>query len=96
VIVPALDLALTGVVYVARGEGRDRVKIGYTMQLRERMRRLRCKPIMTIAAGPDVERFLHTLFEDQRIDGEWFAVDGRLSDFLAIVEEGEVGELRQW
>lgn len=90
--------ALTGVVYFASetaGMG-DRIKIGYTMNLRQRMRKLRCVPCVTVAGGPDLERYLHDYFADLRIDGEWFSLDGKLAQFLAVVKEQGIGDQARW
>ncbi len=93
---PGLADALTGVVYFAWSDERKSIKIGYTMNLVERMRKLRCVPLVTVTGGPDLERYLHGYFADQRLDGEWFALSGGLLEYLAVTKEHQIGTQRVW
>lgn len=80
-------------LYFVREKGRDRYKIGYTKERSEaRIRELQTgnsdhvKPIHIFEGTYEEEQQLHRLFEDYRINGEFFRLDvGKL--FAMIVNE---------
>lgn len=67
-----------GVVYFIRAEGSDAIKIGFTTDLKRRIRNLECasgRKVTLLHAMPgtyDDERSLHRRFKAARLDGEWF------------------------
>lgn len=80
----------SGHVYIIRCG--DRVKIGFTMKIRDRMRVLRTAcpyPIEEVAVfsgNRNIERFLHAALGEWRRHGEWFECSG---DVKALVDEME-------
>lgn len=83
------------VVYYALDATRtvQRLKIGYTGALRERMAALRGQtasgqvPLVLAVerGGADLEQRRHEQFADLRQYGEWFAYEGRLREFVAAM-----------
>lgn len=76
----------TGWVYFIRAD--ERVKIGYAKNYKSRIRELQtgCPHklvlLAAVEAKPAVERELHQKFAAQRVQGEWFHLDGDLSKYL--------------
>lgn len=84
--------ATTGeVVYYIRFG--DRVKIGTTTNLRNRLGALPYDEILAVEpGGRDLERARHIEFRRSRIKGEWFRLDTRLRQHVdALVAERELG-----
>lgn len=82
---PALeDGSHDPVVYVIRNG--NRVKIGTTTHLRNRVRALSLRQsdvLLTVPGGPDKERDLHQRFADHRIGtSEWFSFVQAIRDFV--------------
>lgn len=75
-----------GWVYFLRAD--ERVKIGYAKNYKSRIRELQtgCPHklvlLMAIEASPARERELHREFNGQRVQGEWFHLEGNLSKYL--------------
>lgn len=61
----------------------NRVKIGYTTNLRLRRATLMPEELMaTESGGPAREAELHTQFAAYRTSGEWFRLEGELADYI--------------
>jgi hypothetical protein len=65
----------------------DCVKIGFSTNLRSRMKTFRTSSadiqiLLTIPGGRDLERRLHNLLQEQRIERELYRLEGRVGDFL--------------
>lgn len=78
-----------GVYFVKGGE---RVKIGYSVNIRSRINELqtgssiRIEFVAAIAgASQDDEKDLHEEFAEYRVHGEWFEYGPRLAQFIALV-----------
>lgn len=65
----------------------DCVKIGFSTNLKSRMKTFRTSSadtqvLLTIPGGRDLERRLHNLLQEQRIERELFHLEGRVAEFL--------------
>lgn len=80
-----------GLVYFARSG--DLIKIGFTGDVRSRMFRLQASSpapvelLATVPGGREIERFLHQMFRENHMHGEWFKPDETM---LAMVERFRV------
>lgn len=64
----------------------DRVKIGTTTHLRNRLSAIPHDEVMAVeAGGRGVEQARHRQFAKLRITGEWFRYEGALKEFLDLV-----------
>lgn len=80
---PKLPAGPDGVVYIIRLG--DRVKIGFTRNLRQRMLDLPHEEILTMVPGTvEDERRCHAAFAHLRVAGEWFRAE---PDLLAFAQE---------
>lgn len=67
-----------GVVYFVCADGSDAIKIGFTTDLKRRIRNLECASgrratlLHSMPGTYDDERSLHRRFKAARLDGEWF------------------------
>lgn len=79
---PAGGATVTGVVYFVQfGE---RIKIGFTTDLRTRMGHLpHDRLIGTLPGTRHDERAMHRRFASHRITGEWFAAVPEITDYIA-------------
>ena len=86
-------------VYLAVSKKRQRVKIGFTDNLAERMSTLRreeaedLKVELELVGDRKVEGELHMLFVSHRREGEWFVLDSEVQDFISA--GGELWTVRQ-
>lgn len=79
-----------GYVYAVRVIGFDLVKIGYSLDPKQRLVQLEngsgmaggLDTILTFPAKPMVERELHRKFAAERLFGEWFRLAGPVADWL--------------
>ncbi len=67
------------------------VKIGFTTNMESRLVTFRnsaldVQVLLTLPGGRDLERRLHSLFREQRIQRELFRDDARIYDFIRNVE----------
>lgn len=68
----------------------DKVKIGFTRRLYDRLLSLRTaspeevEVLKVIPGTEQTERYFHHHFMPHRLKGEWFRLDGALAGFLAI------------
>jgi hypothetical protein len=64
----------------------DRVKIGFTSNLKKRVNGLTLRPdsvLLALAGGPDLERALHTRFAVDRVDDtEWFRLSSQITHYI--------------
>lgn len=65
----------------------DCVKIGFSTNLKSRMKTFRTSSadtqiLLTIPGGRELERRLHNLLQEQRIERELYHLEGRVADFL--------------
>lgn len=72
------------VYFVAIG---DCVKIGFSTNMKARMKTFRTSSadiqlLLAIPGDRALEREMHTLFDEQRIERELFHLEGRVADFL--------------
>jgi len=71
------------VYFIAHG---DRVKIGYTSNLKKRVNGLTLRPdnlLLALAGGPDLERALHARFANDRVDDtEWFQLSPQIKRYI--------------
>lgn len=73
---------LSGVVYYIRFG--DRVKIGYTTNLRQRLHNLPHDEVLATEIGTMAdERARHRMFADLRVTGEWFRYEEPLISHIA-------------
>lgn len=80
-----VDDAPVVVYYVRHG---DQVKIGTTHSLVNRLRQIRHDALLAIEPGHyDLEKLRHWQFAENRLDGEWFALDADLEDHIAHIVE---------
>ena len=78
-----------GLVYFIRFG--DRIKIGFTTSLKNRMKGLPYDEILALIPGTvSDEKKLHKKFDDIRITGEWFDHDHRLTDFIKTLPKHEL------
>lgn len=81
-------------IYVARVQGFDLVKIGFSRNVERRLRELNWGSgmkggIVELARFPGTmktERELHRRFAEQRLFGEWFALTGPITEWLSELE----------
>lgn len=77
----------TGLVYFLECD--DRVKIGYTTNLKERLKNFRTtliddfEVILTVPGTTALERHFHQRFDAYRIKGEWFSLSDEIRDFVS-------------
>jgi hypothetical protein len=77
------------VYFIVSGE---RVKIGYSVNPKMRLKRLKTgapqplEIVATVPAYPHNERRLHKQFSDYRLHGEWFRHEGELRAFIARLD----------
>jgi len=76
-------------VYFAQRESGGPVKIGHSDNVRDRLTNIareckeRIRVLLLLPGGQPVEAELHKRFEVTRLRGEWFAVEDRLTEFIA-------------
>lgn len=81
-------------VYFISTENGDAVKIGLSQNVDKRLKALqtgnheKLKILFSIPGNSAVESNLHELFDDYRINGEWFKIRGILEDFISIHTNG--------
>jgi hypothetical protein len=95
-----------GLVYfvVTVGEPNVRVKIGHTRgDVNSRLRNLQCgSPVplavyMAFDGTQDTERAFHRTFAPLRMHGEWFAMKGKLRDFMiCLMPDAEQRRPADW
>lgn len=91
---PKLASSIPGYVYLALAEGTNRYKIGVSENPSNRIKQLneqlafKITQIHQIAAKDMVEseRWLHQLFANRRIHGEWFELDQKAVDYICSLE----------
>lgn len=83
-----------GGVYLVKGG--ERLKIGYSADIRLRIQELQtgCPVVIEfvgalVGATHDDERKLHAKFDEYRIHGEWFEYGTGLADFVALVRTNQ-------
>lgn len=83
----------TSLVYYAKTG--DRVKIGFTTNLAERMATLMPEQLLAVERGdPKLERARHRQFADLRTTGEWFRYEGLLIEHIAgLIDESSPNDL---
>jgi hypothetical protein len=74
-------------VYIAFDSYSDTYKIGYTGNINNRLKQLRIgNPYLSILyfvnGGRTLERKLHSIFEVNKVDGEWFKLSSKDIEFL--------------
>jgi len=76
------------IIYFLKAEDTDRIKIGYSKNVRNRLRSLKSESpvklrLVTYIKG-DIEKEseIHSRFERYRIGGEWFKFEGELKDYI--------------
>lgn len=75
-------LEVRSLVYYARLG--NRVKIGYTTDLRQRMIHIQPEEVLAVErGGPRVEAKRHVQFAGLRVSGEWFRLEGALADHIS-------------
>lgn len=65
----------------------DCLKIGFSTNMKSRMKTFRTSSadtqiLLTIPGGRELERRLHILLQEQRIERELYHLEGRVADFL--------------
>lgn len=66
----------------------NRVKIGYTSKLKDRLSAIRPEELMaTERGGRRRERELHQRFDSYRVSGEWFSLEGEVADYISTLQE---------
>lgn len=78
-----LDIQQGGIVYFVRLD--DRVKIGKTLNLSQRLQAFSNPLIQVVATEPGYtvrERQLHKRFANLRVAGEWFRLEAPLADYI--------------
>jgi Meiotically up-regulated gene 113 len=76
------------VVYFLQAEGTGRIRIGISRRPLERIKEIRAgssetlRLVAMIRGGKDKEAFLHDLFADARIHGEWFEATPDLVSYI--------------
>lgn len=79
---------ISGVYFIRRGDSGP-VKIGFSANVRKRIRSLQtgsAEPLKLLAVaegGEQTERFLHEQFARHRLEGEWFSPDASLLALIA-------------
>lgn len=79
---------ISGVYFIRRGESGP-VKIGFSANVRKRVRSLQtgsAEPLKLLAVaegGEQTERFLHEQFARHRLEGEWFSPDASLLGLIS-------------
>ncbi|TPJ70445.1 MULTISPECIES: GIY-YIG nuclease family protein [unclassified Mesorhizobium] len=83
----SLEMGRPGFVYfLAMG---DKVKIGFSTNVGKRLKAIQtacplpAEIVKIIPGSEQTERYFHAHFAANRINGEWFAMDGHLSTFLS-------------
>ncbi|MET7924749.1 GIY-YIG nuclease family protein [Streptomyces sp. NPDC005349] len=78
---------------------RDRVKIGFTSNLKKRVNALALRPdsiLLALDGGLDLERALHTRFASARVaDTEWFENTSEIRDYIATRDVATLGPARR-
>ncbi len=75
-------------VYFIRVKGTEKVKIGYSVALNQRMGDLavghpdELELLATVSGGNDAEGRLHRRFAQYRIRGEWYRLEGKLAEYV--------------
>lgn len=68
----------------------NRVKIGFTTGLAERLRAIRPEELLAIEAGGyELEQRRHREFGHLRTHGEWFRLEAPLTDWIARLQHGD-------
>lgn len=88
-------------VYFAQNRNDDTsVKIGFTTDINARVKNLSVGVpggVMVLAsilgAGKETEEYLHGMFAEDRISGEWFRYSERLRDFVRDARNGDLPRL---
>lgn len=85
----SLDMKKIGTIYFVLAEEVNRVKIGYADDAKKRLRELQIgSPVllklMAVFKGKTIEdeAFLHTVFDDYRVHGEWFEFSQEIRNYL--------------
>lgn len=73
----------SGVVYFA--EARGMVKIGFSSDTSRRMYEVDARLLATVPGSIALERAVHRLFADDRVDGEWFRPSQAIQAFIAAL-----------
>lgn len=68
----------------------DRIKIGFTTDLDNRLKNLPHDRILALVPGTvSTEKQFHNMFKDLRITGEWFAMHRKLLDYIGTIPKHE-------
>lgn len=84
----------TGYCHIYFIRAADRVKIGRSLSPQTRLSEMqtahadRLDLMATTVAHHSLERLLHVRFADNKMEGEWFALDDDLLEFIAQVSTG--------
>jgi hypothetical protein len=89
--VPLVPKTTKGHVYFIETEDGHFIKIGFSKHVQIRMSQLgtlrpasfALRPIGSMPAGPQVERWLHEVFAKHRDNGEWFRSTPEIRNFIA-------------
>ena len=73
-------------VYFIQGDKTKRIKIGYTRNVKKRIKRMqlseKIKILLVLDGGQELESQLHEEFKDYHIHGEWFTPSDKLIEFI--------------
>lgn len=93
--------AATTFVYFAKCGAR--IKIGFTKNIRQRMKALQTglseqiEVVFALRGGKVLEAHLHAMFKSQRLHGEWFSFGGNIQRFLnAMPTDWEADVRKVW
>lgn len=85
----------TAVVYFARADGAEEIKIGTSTQLARRIHALEISSrskitvLATVVGSYKVEAWIHDRFRRARVMGEWFLPVPELLEYIAEIQSGE-------
>jgi hypothetical protein len=85
----------TAVVYFARADGAEEIKIGTSTQLARRIRALEVSSrskitvLATVVGSYKVEAWIQDRFRRARVRGEWFRPVPELLEYIAEIQSGE-------
>lgn len=84
---------ISGHVYFIQGESGGPVKIGYTTDIKRRLKELQSGSIdilqiLLVVPGNKVyEQYLHSKFENYRLKGEWYKPDPKIFEYMDKLRE---------
>lgn len=84
---------MTGFIYFLQSETNDRIKIGYTVDIHNRIQGLQTEKkdklvlLLMVPGNFGYETFLHKMFKQHNIEGEWFNPDPEILEYMDNLKE---------